>query len=115
RRKPLIATETPDGLAVLLEPVAASRGQLAGNVDDQLRGHQKRKQHIVSQAEIGLERRPAGHARGEIAQVFDVCAKLRETLHEERHRRMASSLMRRIRCSHGSRSAARNSVSRTKA
>ena len=30
--KPLIAAETPDGLAVLLEPVAASRGELAGDV-----------------------------------------------------------------------------------
>ena len=32
RRQPLIAAETPDGLAVLLEPVAASRGELAGDV-----------------------------------------------------------------------------------
>jgi hypothetical protein len=34
RRKPLFAAKTPDGLAVLLEAVAASRGELAGDVDN---------------------------------------------------------------------------------
>jgi len=44
----LTGSDVAGGLAVLLEPVAATRGQFGGNVDDQLRGHQKRKQHIVA-------------------------------------------------------------------
>lgn len=107
-RETCVARELPDGFRVVLEAIATPCGQLRCDVDDELAHGEE--------GEIALER-GAGHARAQRMQMDEMPSQLREAIDDRTHSgaepRIAASFLARMRCSHGSRSAARSWTLRT--
>lgn len=67
-----VPRQMPHGLGVVLEPVAATSGQLAGQVDDELAQRQQRIEHVVW-SERSRSRSCPRPTRGRISRRWSRC------------------------------------------
>src|SRR5215207_10925052 len=111
-RDPGDLRESSDSVRVVFEAQAVPRGELAGDIDDELADGQKRVEDIVVKRQVAAQRLCVRDPGADPSQVVQVPAELGQPFHELAHRLSASSLIRLIRSSQGARSAAWSWTSR---